>query len=300
MATLPGILSLSKFVSLVFVDDGSTDGSEQVIYEFFTARQLDLDDKCTEVRVVRLSRNFGKESALSAGLEASNCDATVFIDCDLQDPPNFVTQMILKWGDGFDMVVPVRSDREGERVVTALLSRAFYRIFNLTGNLGLVDGAGDFRLLDRRVTDAIKALPEKARFMKGIFTWVGFSTCFVPYQRELRRLGASKFSRVSLVRLALRGVLSFSHKPLYLSFFVGVFTSSVGLTYALFIITRTLFFGVDFPGYASLTSMVLILGGLNIFFLGLLSAYVAQLFVEVKGRPSYLVRETLEVFGKRE
>lgn len=268
---------------LLFVDDGSTDGGLDVL------KLLAKNDK--RVRVVVLSRNFGKEAALSAGLDYASGEAVIPFDADLQDPPEAIIEMLKAWRQGAQIVNAKRVDRGADGVLKRASARAFYTVMNFLSEVPLPHDVGDFRLLDRRVVDAIKCLPERRRFMKGLFAWVGFQTATVEYVRPRRSAGRSKFNGWKLWNLALEGITSFSTVPLRILMYFGLFVALSAFTYGAYLFVRTMIYGVDVPGYASIFLAVTIFGGLNMFGMGLMGEYIGRIFVETKGRPIYIVRD---------
>jgi glycosyltransferase involved in cell wall biosynthesis len=265
---------------IVVVDDGSTDQSIEAV--------LAVAAQC-RVRVLRLSRNFGKESALSAGLHVARGDAAVLIDGDFQHPPEVIEDFVRLWRGGAHMVIGVRSGRATDSPVRRLLSSAFYRVFNWLANVRLEQGAGDFRLLDRKVITALNALPERRRFMKGLYSWVGFRTERVTYTVGPRAFGASKWSLRSLSRFALQGLISFSERPLSLLAYLGFAFAIPALGYGGVILVEALFSGNPVPGWPTIVTAVMFFGGMNLVALSLIGRYVGELFLEVKGRPAFVV-----------
>lgn len=276
---------------IICVNDGSQDGTLAALR------------KCAEadarIKVIDLSRNFGKDIALSAGLDHARGDAIVPIDADLQDPPELIPEMLGLWQEGHDVVLAIRGDRSSDTHTKRVMAGLFYRLMRWLGDIPIPAHAGDFRLMDRRVVDALKRLPERTRFMKGLFAWLGFRQTAIYYTRPPRAAGDTKWKPSKLWNFALDGVVSFTTLPLriwtYLGFLVALF--SVG--YLVFIILRTLMLGIDVPGYASLLSVVLLFSGFNMIGLGILGEYIGRIFVEVKQRPLYLIRETIG-FGPQE
>lgn len=270
---------------LVFIDDGSTDDTR--------ARLAALAQADRHVRVVAFSRNFGKEAALTAGLDHAKGDAVVVIDVDLQDPPSLIRDFIALWREGYDVVYGRRVDRSSDTPAKRMTAGGFYRLFNRISRVKLPEDAGDFRLMDRRVVEAIRALPERSRFMKGLFAWAGFSTAGVSYIRPARAAGESKFNFWKLWNFALDGIVSFSTAPLRVWSYIGAAVACLSFLYASFIIIRTMITGVDVPGYASLLVFVLFFGSVQLISVGVLGEYIARLFMEVKRRPIYLVDEVI-------
>lgn len=269
---------------IICVDDGSTDGT----LEKLTA----LVKRDERYRVLELSRNFGKEAALSAGLDFAAGDAIIPFDADLQDPPELIPRLLEEWEKGVDMVLACRSDRLSDSKIKRITAKMFYRTHNLLSDVALPEDVGDFRLMDRGVVDALKSLPERQRFMKGLFAWVGFKTQKVGYSRASRAEGHSKFSGWNLWNLALEAMTNFSTVPLRIWTYIGCLGAFTTLLYAVFIVLRTLIIGVDVPGYASLLVAVLFLGSLQLISIGLLGEYIGRIYIETKCRPLYLIRKT--------
>ena len=274
---------VSKSFEILFVDDGSEDRTLEVI------RQAHAKDP--RVRAIALSRNFGKEAALSAGLDAARGMAVVPLDVDLQDPPEALPKMIAQWRAGFDVVYGVRDNRETDSLPKRLTADLYYRAHNWLSDDKIPEHAGDFRLLDRKVVDVIRQMPERNRFMKGLFAWAGFSQAAVSYHREERRVGRTKFNYWKLWTLAIDGITSASTVPLRIWSYLGAFVALGALAFAGFIIVRTLTTGIEVPGYASLMVAILFLGGLQLLSLGVLGEYVGRILTETKGRPLYVIRE---------
>jgi glycosyltransferase involved in cell wall biosynthesis len=261
------------------------------------AQLLQLVERDRRVRVLELSRNFGKEAALTAGLDASRGDAVVAMDADLQDPPALIGRLIEEWSRGADVVLARRSDRSADSLLKRITAGLFYRIHNRLSSVQIPDNVGDFRLIDRTAVEALKALPERQRFMKGLFAWIGFRTATVDYARRPRASGSTKFSGWRLWNFALEGITSFSTAPLRVWTYIGALGALLTFLYALFIIARVLILGVDVPGYASLLVAVLFLGSLQLLSVGLLGEYIGRVYLEAKQRPVYVVRRE---FGARD
>ena len=266
----------------VFVDDGSRDATFAVLSA--------LAARDPRVRVVALSRNFGKEVALAAGLDHAAGDAVVPIDADLQHPPELLHELVARWREGHDVVIALRRDRATDSAARRLASDLFHRLFARVSAVAVPRGAGDFRLMSRPVVDALKSMPERTRYMKGMYAWVGFRTATVDYDVAERAAGESRFGLVKLWRLALDGIVSFSALPLRMSSFLGALFALVALAYGAWLVARTLVHGVDVPGYASLMVVVLFLGGVQLLSLGVIGEYLGRVYDEVKARPLYVVR----------
>ena len=276
---------VSKSFEILFVDDGSVDKTLEVI------RQANARDP--RVRAISLSRNFGKEAALSAGLDSARGMGVVPLDVDLQDPPEALPRMIAQWRAGFDVVYGVRDNRETDSLPKRLTADLYYRAHNWLSEDKIPEHAGDFRLLDRKVVEVIRRMPERNRFMKGLFAWAGFSQAAVSYHREERKVGRTKFNYWKLWTLAIDGITSASTVPLRVWSYLGALVALGALAFAAFIIIRTLTTGIVVPGYASLMVAILFLGGLQLLSLGVLGEYVGRILTETKGRPLYVVRETI-------
>jgi glycosyltransferase involved in cell wall biosynthesis len=271
---------------LLFVNDGSRD---QTLAQLVARSQTN-----PTIRVVNLSRNFQKEAALTAGLDYARGDVAIPIDVDLQDPPELIGRFVELWREGYDVVYGLRSGRDGDGRAKRIPSKLFYRLFNSLSPIKIPADVGDFRLIDRRVIDVLKMLPERNRFMKGLFAWVGFRSIGVPYQRVARHAGTTKWNYWRLWNFALDGLFSFSTLPLRIWIYVGIFSAATSFLYAIIIILRVVILGVDVPGYASLMTVVLFMGGIQLLSLGIIGEYLGRLFLEVKRRPVYLVDGVFE------
>ena len=275
----------AKSFEILFVDDGSTDATLEVI------RKANASDR--RIRGISLSRNFGKEAALTAGLDAARGMAVVPLDVDLQDPPEALPKMVAQWRSGFDVVYGVRDNRETDSLPKRITADFYYRAHNWLSDDKIPEHAGDFRLLDRRVVDVIREMPERNRFMKGLFAWAGFKQAAVSYHREERKVGKTKYNYWKLWTLAIDGITSASTVPLRIWSYLGAFVALGALAFAGFIVVRTLTTGIEVPGYASLMVAILFLGGLQLLSLGVLGEYVGRILTETKARPLYVVRETI-------
>jgi glycosyltransferase involved in cell wall biosynthesis len=270
-------------LEIVCVDDGSRDDT--------FARLKARAAKDRRLRVASLARNFGKEAALTAGLELASGHMVVPIDADLQDPPELVAEFVALWEQGFDVVYGVRSDRSSDTAMKRFTSQGFYRLFNLVADHPIPPDTGDFRLMDRAVVEALKALPERNRFMKGLFAWVGFRQVGVPYVRPARAAGTSSWGYVKLIRFAVDGVTSFSTAPLRVWTLVGIASALLALVGAAILIVRVMVVGRDVPGYASLMVALLVGFAFQMVALGVMGEYLGRMYQEVKGRPIYMIRE---------
>ncbi|WP_422012124.1 glycosyltransferase family 2 protein [Reyranella sp.] len=285
-ATVPLLERDGLRFEIVFVNDGSRDST---FARLFQRSRLD-----GRLRIVNLSRNFGKEAALTAGIDHARGDVLIPMDIDLQDPPELIAAFVARWREGYDIVYGVRTARHTDTPAKRVSAGWFYRVFNSMSPVRIPPNVGDFRLVDRRAVEVLRQLPERNRFMKGLFAWVGFNAVGVPYERPERAAGTSKFNFWRLWNFAIDGVVSFSTAPLRAWFYVGLVIAIVAVLYALFIITRVLIFGVDTPGYASLLIAVLLMGAIQLLSLGIIGEYLGRLFVEVKGRPIYIVEGVYE------
>ena len=273
---------------IIFVDDGSRDGTYK--------RLKDIYESCSEstVQVLSFSRNFGKESAIYAGLKASKGERVCVIDADLQQHPRVVLEMLsVIEGDGsIDCVGAYQENRKEGKVLSAFKS-AFYKIINKITDVDFVNGASDFRLMSRKMVDAVLSMSEYHRFSKGIFSWVGFNTVYIPYTVEERAFGESKWSFTKLFKYAIEGIVSFSTFPLKLATAIGMITSFASVIYLAVVILQKLIQGIDVPGYATIVVLVLFLGGMQLFCLGILGEYLSKIYVQVKDRPIYILKEHL-------
>ena len=268
---------------ILCVDDGSRDN---------TLDQLIAISKTDpRVTVLEFSRNFGKEPAMTAGIDATSGDCIIPIDADLQDPPALIAEMLKKWQEGAEVVLAKRVDRSTDSYTKRTTALMFYRLHNALSHLQIPENVGDYRLMDRVVVDALKQLPERQRFMKGLFAWVGFKTVTVEYSREARLTGESKFSGWKLWNFAIEGITSFSLVPLKVWTYVGGIGALFAFCYAVFVVIKTMVFGIDVPGYASLLVVILFFGSLQLICLGVLGEYIGRIYFESKQRPLYLIRK---------
>lgn len=269
---------------IVCVDDGSRDAT--------LAKLVALAAVDKRFRVIEFSRNFGKEAALTAGMNAARGEAVVPLDADLQDPPGLIADMVAAWRAGAEVVLARRVDRSSDGVLKRKTAAWFYRVHNRMSKTKIPENVGDFRLMDRVVVDALKQLPERQRFMKGLFAWVGFRTVTIDYTRASRAAGESKFSGFALWNFAMEGVTSFSTAPLKIWTYLGAAGAVGTFFYAMFIVFRTVLIGINVPGYASLMVAVLFFGSVQLMSIGLLGEYIGRIYIETKQRPTYVVRKT--------
>ncbi|NCF74086.1 MAG: glycosyltransferase [Gammaproteobacteria bacterium] len=267
---------------LIFVNDGSTDGTLEIL------QQLKSTDP--RIAIVDLSRNFGKEIAMTAGMDHARGDAVVVIDADLQDPPELIPEMIRHWQDGYDVVYAKRTSRAGESALKKVTAYLYYRTIGKLSRVKIPADAGDFRLLSRRAVDALAGLREQHRFMKGLFAWIGYPQKAIPYERHARHDGKTKWNFRSLWSFAIEGITSFSIMPLKVATYVGVATAFGAFLFGLFLIIQTLLFDNPVAGYPSLMVAVLFLGGIQLIALGIIGEYLGRMFDETKGRPLYLLK----------
>ena len=279
----PVLEELQTSYEIICINDGSQDDTLNKLIKCWQRNPA--------IKIVNLSRNFGKEIALTAGIDYASGAAVIPIDADLQDPPELIVKLIAKWREGYDVVYGTRRSRQGETWLKRISAKAFYQTIGRMSHVPIPANTGDFRLLDRQVVEAIKKLPERTRFMKGLFAWVGYRQTSVLFDREPRHSGQTTWNYWKLWNFALDGIISFSFLPLKVWSYVGVTISFISLLYALMLVVRTLIFGVDVPGYASLMVAILFLGGIQLITLGVLGEYLGRVYEEVKGRPLYLVRE---------
>jgi polyisoprenyl-phosphate glycosyltransferase len=272
-------------LEIICVNDGSRDATLAVL--------LQAQTQYPAIKILDLSRNFGKEAALTAGLDHARGDAVIPLDADLQHPPETIPLMVELWEKGFEVVLAKRRNRETDGALQRLAARSFYRFSRRISQVDIPDDVGDFRLMDRKVVEALNSLRENSRFMKGLFAWVGFKTTTVQYTVEPRKHGQSSFNFWKLWNLALEGITSFSTVPLRMWTYIGGIISIISFVYALYLLVRTLIHGVETPGYASMMIVILFLGGIQLIGIGVLGEYLGRVFAEVKQRPNYIIREII-------
>jgi glycosyltransferase involved in cell wall biosynthesis len=280
-AMTPVLLHCGARHEIIFINDGSADRTLPLLIERAHQRP--------DIRAVNLSRNFGKEAAMTAGIDLAEGDAVVLIDVDLQDPPELLGHFVDAWKEGYDVVYGLRESRVADGKLKAFTAELFYTAFNRIAANPIPHNVGDFRLIDKRVVHALRRLPERGRFMKGLFAWVGYPSKAVPYARPARKLGQTKWNYWRLWNFALDGIVSFSSAPLRIWTYCGLLIALFAIAYATFILIDALFFGISVPGYASLIIVMLFSTAANLVSLGMIGEYISRLFVEAKQRPVYLL-----------
>lgn len=284
-AVIPVLEKIGLSFEIVCVNDGSADRTLEMLKE---AKQ-----RYPQVKIIDFSRNFGKDAAMTAGIDLAQGNCVIPIDSDLQDPPELIIDMVNKWKDGADVVLAKRVDRSQDTLVKRFTAHMFYKIYNCISESRIPENVGDYRLMDRKVVDSIKLFPERQRFMKGLFAFVGFKTAIVEYKRPERSVGTTKWSYWKLWNYAMDGITSFSTLPLRISAYVGSLITMCAFAGGLWIFFKTTFYGIDVPGYASLMVVLLFLGGVQLISVGLIGEYVGRIYVESKRRPIYVIREII-------
>lgn len=270
-------------VEFIFIDDGSRDQTIAILKDF-----AKIDSR---VNILSFSRNFGHQIAVTAGIDAARGDAVVVIDADLQDPPHVIWQMIAKWREGYDVVYGTRTERPGETAFKLVTARYFYRFLNRMSDTPIPLDTGDFRLMSRRVVDALKSMPEKDRFIRGMVSWIGFKQTKLPYKRAERFAGVSKYPLRKLISFATDGILSFSTKPLKIAILVGIFCSFLSMFGILYALWLRIFTSNWIAGWTALMISVLFIGGIQLICLGIVGEYIGRIYDQIKGRPLYLIQE---------
>ncbi|MCW8408604.1 glycosyltransferase family 2 protein [Legionella sp. PATHC035] len=267
---------------ILIVDDGSQDNTPVIIQQLRTQFPL---------RCIRFSRNFGKENAISAGLDHAQGDAVILMDADFQHPLELLSQFLAKWEEGYDMVYAVRQNRTHESWLKRTCAKAFYQLTSRINRINIPANAGDFRLLDRKIVKALQKLPERNRFMKGLYSWVGFKQVAIPFEVQPRKTGTSQWNFYSLLDLAITGITSFTAFPLRMIAIGGISVATLAIFYGIWIIISTLIFGIETPGWATIVTTITFFGGLQLFALGVVGEYIGRVFDEVKHRPHYIIDE---------
>lgn len=270
--------------SFIFINDGSKDDTLKIL------KELSIKDE--RIKYISFSRNFGKESAMYAGLKNSSGDMVLIMDSDMQNPPSLIPKMINGIEEGFDCCAGYRSDRTGDGKIRNIFTNSFYKITNKISEVNMPNGAGDFRIMTRKMVDSILALSEVQRFSKGIFSWVGFKTKWISFENVQRAGGQSKWNFFSLFSYAIDGITAFSTFPLKIASFLGILISCSSFIYLTYIILKTIILGKDVPGYASIITLILFIGGIIILALGVIGEYIGKIYLEVKNRPIYIIDET--------
>ncbi|MBT6207772.1 MAG: glycosyltransferase family 2 protein [Francisellaceae bacterium] len=278
------LAEISNEYSIICVNDGSSDNSESIIQQ--CAKSL-------PIKSISLSRNFGKEIAISAGLEHSDSDAIIIIDSDFQHPFSIIKEFVDEWATGFDMVYGIRRSRNQESGLRRLFTNCFYRVMRFASQVNIIPNAGDFRLLDKRVVKALCSCQERSKFMKGLYAWVGYSSKPIFYNTNPRATGKSTFGFLSLLELSITGITAFSNIPLRAWTLIGASISSFSFIFAIYIAIKTMVFGTDLPGYTSVIVGIFFFGGVQLLSIGILGEYIARIFNEVKNRPAYIVKSKI-------
>ncbi|GAB2197734.1 glycosyltransferase [Sessilibacter sp. MAH4] len=284
LSRLVNVLETTQYqYELIFVDDGSEDGGAHFLER--KARYI------PQLKILRLSRNFGKEAAMTAGLDHVKGDATIIIDADLQDPPEKIPEMLAVWEKGANVVLMKRRTRDGETWLKKLTSSLYYRFLNKLSHCTIPEDVGDFRLLDQKAVEALKTLPERNRYMKGLYAWIGLKTEILLYDRDPRAQGVTKWDYLKLFRLAIEGITSFSTSPLHWASFIGFSAALLGAVYGVWIVLKALMLGDSVQGFPSIIAVITFLGGIQLLTIGILGEYVGKTYIESKQRPNYLIQK---------
>ncbi|MDT8426741.1 MAG: glycosyltransferase family 2 protein [Methyloprofundus sp.] len=278
------VKSLDIDVEMLYVNDGSKDETLNTL--------LALMDKDARIKIIDLSRNFGKEVAMTAGLDAAKGDAVIVIDADLQDPPELITKMMQKWHEGFDVVYAKRIERKGESFVKKATAHLFYKLINKISDYDIPENVGDFRLMSRQAVDALSQVRERKRFMKGLFAWIGFSQTAIEYSRDPRFAGETHWNYTKLFKFAIEGISSFTQEPLRLATYAGFITAFGAFILGLYFIIKTLLFGEAIQGFPTLITVILFFSGVQLLSIGILGEYIGHMFIESKQRPLYFIKKT--------
>ncbi|EGD46375.1 LOW QUALITY PROTEIN: glycosyl transferase family 2 [Ruminiclostridium papyrosolvens DSM 2782] len=276
--------NLDMDIEYIFINDGSTDNTYLKLNELIVN---------TDVKLINFSRNFGHQIAISAGMDYAKGDAVVVIDADLQDPPEIISEMIEKWKEGYEVVYGKRLHREGETLFKKLTAKLFYRVIDNITDIKLPVDVGDFRLIDKKVCDSMKSLPERARYVRGLVSWVGFNQTSIEYKREKRFAGKTKYPLRKMIKLATDGIISFSYRPLKLATFLGMTVSALSFIYLIAILLQKIFTNSTVEGWASTMVVSLFLNGVMLVVIGIMGEYVGRIYEEVKSRPLYVIGELI-------
>jgi len=278
------VKSLDMDVEMLYVNDGSKDETLNAL--------LALMDKDSRIKIIDLSRNFGKEVAMTAGLDEAKGDAVIVIDADLQDPPELITEMVKKWREGFDVVYAKRIERKGESFIKKATAYLFYKLINKISAYDIPENVGDFRLISRQAVDALNQVRERKRFMKGLFAWIGFSQTAIEYSRDPRFAGETNWNYKKLFKFAIEGISSFTQEPLRLASYAGFMTAFGAFVLGLYFIIKTLLFGEAIQGFPTLITVILFFSGVQLLSIGILGEYIGHMFIESKQRPLYFIKKT--------
>lgn len=281
---IPVLAHLGLTYEIICIDDGSKDRTLEKLAVYHQHNP--------QIKIISFSRNFGKEIALTAGLHHSNGRAIIPIDADLQHPPKVIEELVAKWREGYDVVYAVKKMRHGESLVKRFTAGVFYRFINFISDTPVPKDTGDFRLFDRRVVKALNRIPERTRFMKGLYSWVGFKQVGIEFDQQPRHLGKTKWNYWKLWNFAIDGITLFSTTPLRLWSYIGITISFISFIYGSYLIIRTIIYGIDVPGYASIMVVILFLGGLQLISLGVIGEYLGRVYAETKRRPLYVIKES--------
>ena len=271
-------------VELLYINDGSKDDSLNIL--------IALMQQDKRIKIIDLSRNFGKENAMTAGLDKAKGDAVIIIDADLQDPPELIAEMVKTWRTGFDIVYAKRTMRKGESLVKKVTARLFYKLINKISDHEIPENVGDFRLMSRQAIDALNQVRERKRFMKGLFSWIGFPQTAIEYSRDPRLAGKTNWNYRKLIKFAIEGISSFTQKPLHLATYMGFITALGAFILGLFYIIKTLMFSETIQGFPTLITMILFFSGVQLLSIGILGEYIGHMFIESKQRPLYFIKKT--------
>lgn len=283
---IPILRQTKSSFEIVCVNDGSRDDTFDKL--------LSEKKKFSEIKIIDFSRNFGKDAALTAGIDFSEGNCVIPMDCDLQDPPKLIIDMIKKWKEGFDVVLARRANRSRDSFIKRITAKLFYDFYNSMAYFPLPKNVGDFRLMDRKVVEILKTFPERTRFMKGLLSFAGFKTTYVDYVRQARKKGTTKWSYWKLWNYAIDGITSFSTLPLKICSYIGLLVMMLAFARGLWITFRVFIQGIDVPGYASLMVAMLFLGGIQLIFLGVIGEYIGRIYIETKQRPIYIVKDIIK------